>query len=89
MNGVHDLGGMHGLGRVNVEGDEPVFHNPWEKVVFGTMLATMGQGMYNLDEFRSVTGRSEEDARCGTTTGTGWPRSRPSSRKGVSSRNKR
>jgi nitrile hydratase subunit beta len=52
MNGVHDLGGMHGLGRVSVEGDEPVFHNPWEKVVFGTMLATMGQGMYNLDEFR-------------------------------------
>lgn len=52
MNGVHDLGGMHGLGRVEVEGDEPVFHNPWEKVIFGTMLATMGQGMYNLDEFR-------------------------------------
>ena len=52
MNGVHDLGGMHGLGRVDVEGNEPVFHNPWEKVVFGTFLATVGQGMYNLDEFR-------------------------------------
>ncbi len=52
MNGVHDLGGMHGLGRVEVEGDEPVFHNPWEKIIFGTMLATMGQGTYNLDEFR-------------------------------------
>ncbi len=52
MNGVHDLGGMHGLGQVDVENDEPVFHHPWEGVVFGTMLATMGQGMYNLDEFR-------------------------------------
>lgn len=52
MNGVHDLGGMHGLGGVDVEQDEPVFHDPWEGVVFGTMLATMGQGMYNLDEFR-------------------------------------
>ncbi len=52
MNGVHDLGGMHGLGGVEVEGDEPVFHDSWEKVVFGTMLATMGQGYYNLDEFR-------------------------------------
>src|SRR5215213_4012430 len=52
MNGVHDLGGMHGLGRVEVEENEPVFHNSWEKVVFGTMLATMGQGLYNLDEFR-------------------------------------
>jgi hypothetical protein len=52
MNGVHDLGGMHGLGRVDVEANEPVFHNPWEKTIFGTMVATMGQGMYNLDEFR-------------------------------------
>jgi nitrile hydratase subunit beta len=52
MNGVHDLGGMHGLGHVDVEQDEPVFHTPWEKTIFGTMLATMGQGMYNLDEFR-------------------------------------
>ncbi|CAN5720629.1 nitrile hydratase subunit beta [soil metagenome] len=52
MNGVHDLGGMHGLGRVEVEGDEPVFHDSWEKLVFGTMLSTMGQGYYNLDEFR-------------------------------------
>ena len=52
MNGVHDLGGMHGLGRVDVEPDEPVFHDPWEKGVFGTMVATMGQGLYNLDEFR-------------------------------------
>ena len=52
MNGVHDLGGMHGLGRVDVEANEPVFHNPWEKVTFGILLATMGQGLYNLDEFR-------------------------------------
>lgn len=46
MNGAHDLGGMHGLGR-----DEPVFHDPWEGVIFGTMLATMSQGMHDLDEF--------------------------------------
>lgn len=52
MNGVHDLGGMQGLGRVDVESNEPVFHDPWEKVVFGTFFATIGQGMYNLDEFR-------------------------------------
>ncbi len=52
MNGVHDLGGMHGLGPVDVEANEPVFHNPWEKSIFGTMIATMGQGLYNLDEFR-------------------------------------
>ncbi len=52
MNGVHDLGGMHGLGRVEVEPEEPVFHEAWEGVVFGTVISTLGQGLYNLDEFR-------------------------------------
>ena len=30
MNGVHDMGGMHGFGRVEREEGEPVFHEPWE-----------------------------------------------------------
>jgi nitrile hydratase len=30
MNGVHDLGGMHGFGKVEPEPNEPVFHAPWE-----------------------------------------------------------
>ncbi len=30
MNGIHDLGGMHGLGPVLAEANEPVFHEPWE-----------------------------------------------------------
>jgi hypothetical protein len=30
MNGVHDLGGMHGFRPVVREHDEPVFHAPWE-----------------------------------------------------------
>ncbi len=34
MNGIHDMGGMHGFGPVVVEEDEPVFHAPWEKTVF-------------------------------------------------------
>ena len=42
MNGVHDPGGMRGLGRVDVEANEPVFNNPWEKVTFGILLATSG-----------------------------------------------
>ena len=40
MNGIHDLGGMDGFGRVVVEAAEPVFHQPWERRVFG-MLATV------------------------------------------------
>lgn len=35
MNGIHDMGGMHGFGRVVVERDEPVFHGRWEARVFG------------------------------------------------------
>ena len=30
MNGVHDMGGMHGFGPVTPEKDEPVFHAAWE-----------------------------------------------------------
>ena len=30
MNGIHDMGGMHGFGPVMREEDEPLFHAPWE-----------------------------------------------------------
>ncbi len=35
MDGIHDLGGMHGFGPVVAEADEPVFHLDWERRVFG------------------------------------------------------
>ena len=34
VNGVHDMGGMHGMGPVAPEADEPVFHERWEGRVF-------------------------------------------------------
>lgn len=37
MNGVHDMGGMHGFGAVVREENEPVFHEAWEGRVY-TML---------------------------------------------------
>ena len=30
MDGVHDMGGMDGFGKVEPEPDEPVFHHRWE-----------------------------------------------------------
>lgn len=45
MDGVHDLGGMHGFGAVQVEADEPVFHEPWEGRTFGLMIATGAAGL--------------------------------------------
>jgi nitrile hydratase len=38
VNGVHDLGGMHGFGAVPLDG-EP-FHAEWEKRCFGLRVAT-------------------------------------------------
>jgi len=40
MNGVHDMGGMHGLGPIAPETDEPVFHHPWEGRVHALTLAS-------------------------------------------------
>ncbi len=40
MNGVHDMGGMHGFGRIQREQNEPVFHHPWEGRVYAMHMAT-------------------------------------------------
>ena len=52
MNGIHDLGGMHGMGPINPEPNEPVFHAPWERTVFGLFVTTFAGGHFNVDEFR-------------------------------------
>jgi len=52
MNGLHDIGGMQGLGPVPREADEPVFHAEWEKRVFALMVSTLGGGAFNAGEFR-------------------------------------
>jgi len=52
MNGVHDLGGMHGFGPVVLESDEPVFHAEWERRAFALTLAMGGWGRWNLDMVR-------------------------------------
>ena len=41
MNGVHDMGGMQGMGAIWYEKDEPVFHAPWEGRVYA-MNRAMG-----------------------------------------------
>ncbi len=52
MNGIHDLGGMHGFGPVEVERDEPVFHAAWERRVLGMVYQVVGYGWANIDAFR-------------------------------------
>jgi nitrile hydratase len=52
MNGIHDMGGMHGMGPVRYEADEPVFHEPWEGRVFALDIAARAAGRWNIDAGR-------------------------------------
>lgn len=52
MNGIHDMGGLHGFGRVEVEPGEPVFHSRWESRVYAIVQAIDASGIWNLDEHR-------------------------------------
>jgi nitrile hydratase len=57
MDGIHDLGGMHGFGPVRVERDEPVFHHRWEGRVYALTGATGGSFKPNIDKFRHAIER--------------------------------
>lgn len=52
MNGVHDLGGLHGFGRVDREANDEPFHAAWEKRVQAMGYIMARTGVYNIDEFR-------------------------------------
>jgi len=54
MSRVNDVGGMQGFGAVEQESDEPPFHSDWEAHVFAMNRALIGNGVYNLDEFRNA-----------------------------------
>jgi nitrile hydratase subunit beta len=49
MNGVHDMGGMDGFGKVEPEANEPVFHEPWEGRVMAMNRAMGAAGVWNID----------------------------------------
>ena len=52
MNGVHDMGGMHGMGPIEEEKNEPVFHHVWETRVFALRRAMGAWGKWNIDAMR-------------------------------------
>ena len=53
MNGIHDMGGMHGMGPIIHENNEPVFHEPWEGRIYAiTRVVRAGGGRQNLDNSR-------------------------------------
>jgi nitrile hydratase len=61
MNGIHDMGGMHGFGRVPYKRQSPredvLFPESWQGRVFGMLNLTSGAGLGNVDEFRHAIER--------------------------------
>jgi nitrile hydratase beta subunit len=52
MDGIHDMGGMHGFGKVEPEQDEPVFHAPWEGRTMALNRALGYTGIWTIDQTR-------------------------------------
>jgi nitrile hydratase subunit beta len=53
MDGIHDMGGMHGFGKVVAEKNEPVFHAPWEGRCLVLNRAMGAIGAWSIDEGRA------------------------------------
>jgi nitrile hydratase beta subunit len=54
VNGVHDMGGMHGFGPVAPEPNEPVFHSDWEARVLALNRALGYARAWNIDMSRAA-----------------------------------
>ena len=54
MDGIHDMGGMHGFGKVEPERDEPVFHAKWEGRSLALNRAMSYAGAFTIDVSRAA-----------------------------------
>jgi nitrile hydratase len=52
MNGIHDMGGMHGFGPIVRDEHESLFPAPWARRVAALNRLTRGPGFFNVDQFR-------------------------------------
>ncbi len=63
MDGIHDLGGQPGFGRVDHNEGEPVFKARWEAKVFTLVNAAARAGAYqSVDQFRHAVERIDPEA---------------------------
>ena len=51
---VHDMGGMDGFGKVELEPSEPVFHAPWEGRILALQRAMSYTGAWTIDMSRAA-----------------------------------
>ncbi len=61
MDGIHDMGGMHGFGKVEPEPNEPVFHAPWEGRTLALNRAMGYTGIWTIDQTRAGIERLPPD----------------------------
>jgi len=54
VNGVHDMGGMHGFGPIEAGPGEPTFHHEWEARCLALNRAMGFAGIWNIDEARAA-----------------------------------
>ena len=54
MDGIHDMGGMDGFGKVEPEPNEPPFHAAWEGRVMAMQRAMGYAGAWNIDMSRAA-----------------------------------
>jgi nitrile hydratase subunit beta len=54
MNSIHDMGGMHGFGKVEPEANEPVFHHDWEGRVMALYRAMGFARLWTIDAGRAM-----------------------------------
>jgi nitrile hydratase beta subunit len=54
MDGVHDMGGMHGFGAIDISHDEPLSRTSWRARMFGIELSYTQPGGFNVDWMRHV-----------------------------------
>jgi nitrile hydratase beta subunit len=59
MDGVHDMGGRQGFGRIRYKQKAPTFHEPWEKRVNALYSLAVKRGIMNMDEYRHAIERME------------------------------
>jgi nitrile hydratase subunit beta len=59
MDGVHDLGGRQGFGRVRYTLDAPAFHAQWEVKANSLYAFAVRQGLFNMDEYRHAIERMD------------------------------
>lgn len=59
MDGVHDLGGRQGFGRVHYTPNAQAFHAPWELRANALYGFAVSKGLFNMDEYRHAIERME------------------------------